>query len=81
MTTFLSPSPECPATQSVSVGASFHWEVELRLSAEMLFFGRGQLDVAPNLVGRLIIVTARAVQQTTRQMNMNCPMGAFARHI
>ena len=34
----------------------------------MLFFGRGQLDVAPNLVGRLIIVTARAVQQTTRQM-------------
>jgi hypothetical protein len=34
----------------------------------MLFFGRGQLDVAPNLVGRLIIITARAVQQTTRQM-------------
>jgi hypothetical protein len=42
--------------------------VELRLSAEMLFFGRAQLDVAPNLVGRLIIVTARAVQQTTRRM-------------
>jgi hypothetical protein len=34
----------------------------------MLFFGRAQLDVAPNLVGRLIIVMARAVQQTTRQM-------------
>jgi hypothetical protein len=42
--------------------------VELRLSAEMLFFGRAPLDVAPNLVERLIIVTARAVQQTTRQM-------------
>jgi hypothetical protein len=67
--TFLSSSPPTPATQSVSVGALLPLEVELRLSAEMLFFGRAQLDVAPNLVGRLIIVTARAVQQT------------FARHI
>ena len=52
---------------------SFDWEVELLLSVEMLFFGRGQLDVAPNLVGRLIIVTARAVQQTTRQMKHELP--------
>src|SRR3989440_5074708 len=59
--------PPQPRSRSLSV-RSFHWEVELRLSAEMLFFGRAQLDVAPNLVGRLIIVTARAVQQTTRQM-------------
>lgn len=65
--------------RGILIGRIGHWEVELRLSAEMLFFGRARLDVAPNLVRHLIIVTARAVQQTTR--NMNCPMGAFARQI
>jgi hypothetical protein len=41
----------------------------------MLFFGQAQLDVAANLVGRLIIVTTRSVQETTRQMKHELPNG------
>src|SRR5262249_1221240 len=33
--------------RGILIGRIGRWEVELRLSAEMLFFGRAQLDVAP----------------------------------